>query len=275
MISQAASPRSRSQRGAAKTADSCPSWASSSWTTSGSSEPGGWPASPSPLCALRIFMPLLRRLLTWSDYVRCRTVGPALAARSLASSRILLFALVAAASPSPCSATAAVLTSRRGRTNGTVYLVGFLLGQSIAFVVALLIGSAATTNRDGNEELAAALELAFGVALLAVAWPWRHASADPNAAGQAGEGPARPAARASPEHRVLGGPAARRRRRQAAHHHGRRGRDRRIGAWRRSRRHSVASSTSSSRASSSGFRSPFTWSPATMRTDGSKRPRAG
>ena len=32
-------------------------------------------------------------------------------------------------------ATVAVLTSRRGG-NGTVYLVGFLLGQSIAFVVA-------------------------------------------------------------------------------------------------------------------------------------------
>ena len=99
------------------------------------------------------------------------------------ASRILLFALIAAASPVALLATAAVLTSRRGRTNGTVYLVGFLLGQSIAFVVALLIGSAATANRDGNEELAAALELAFGVALLAFAWPRRHATADPDAAG--------------------------------------------------------------------------------------------
>ncbi len=59
---------------------------------------------------------------------------------------------------------------------------------------------------------------------------------------EAGEGHARPAARASPEHRVRGGPAARRRRREAAHHHGRRGRDRRHrrpGC--RSRRHSSAS----------------------------------
>ena len=76
-----------------------------------------------------------------------------------------------------------MLTSRRGRTNGSVYLVGFLLGQSIAFVVALLIGSAATTNRDGNEELAAALELAFGVGLLVLAWPQRHAGAEPDPAG--------------------------------------------------------------------------------------------
>ena len=99
------------------------------------------------------------------------------------ASRILLFALVAAASPVTLLATAAVLTSRRGRTNGTVYLVGFLLGQSIAFVVALLIGSAATTNRDGNIELAAVLELAFGLALLLVAWPRRRAEAGPDAAG--------------------------------------------------------------------------------------------
>ena len=103
------------------------------------------------------------------------------------ASRILVFALVAAASPVALLATGAVLTSRRGRTNGTVYLVGFLLGQSIAFLVAFLIGSAATTNRDGNEELAAALELAFGVGLLALAWPRRHARRRARcAAGRAG-----------------------------------------------------------------------------------------
>ena len=99
------------------------------------------------------------------------------------ASRVLVFALVAAASPVALLATAAVLTSRRGRTNGSLYMVGFLLGQSIAFVVALLIGSAATTNPDGNEELAAALELAFGVGLLVLAWPQRHPRAEPDPAG--------------------------------------------------------------------------------------------
>lgn len=99
------------------------------------------------------------------------------------ASRILLFALIAAASPVVLLATVAVLTSRRGRANGTVYLVGFLLGQSIAFVVALLIGSAATTDRQGNEELAAALELAFGVGLLVLAWPQRHAKPESDGAG--------------------------------------------------------------------------------------------
>ena len=100
------------------------------------------------------------------------------------ASRVLVFALVAAASPVALLATAAVLTSRRGRTNGSLYMVGFLLGQSIAFVVALLIGSAATTTPDGNEELAAALELAFGVGLLVLAWPQRHARAEPDPAGR-------------------------------------------------------------------------------------------
>ena len=99
------------------------------------------------------------------------------------ASRILVFALVAAASPVALLATAAVLTSRRGRTNGSLYMVGFLLGQTIAFAVALLIGSAATTNPDGNQELAAALELAFGVGLLVLAWPQRHAQAEPDPAG--------------------------------------------------------------------------------------------
>jgi hypothetical protein len=99
------------------------------------------------------------------------------------ASRILLFALVAAASPVALLATVAVLTSRWGRTNGTLYLVGFLAGQSIAFVVALLIGSAATTDRDGNEELAAALELAFGVGLLVLAWPQRRRAETPASGG--------------------------------------------------------------------------------------------
>ena len=43
------------------------------------------------------------------------------------ASRILLFAVIAAASPVALLATTAVLTSRRGRTNGTVYLVGFFV----------------------------------------------------------------------------------------------------------------------------------------------------
>lgn len=90
------------------------------------------------------------------------------------TSRILLFALVAGVSPIAIVATLAVLTSRRGRTNGIVFVAGFMLGQTAAFLAAYLVGSAATTDREENVQLAAALELAFGAALLAVAWPQRR-----------------------------------------------------------------------------------------------------
>lgn len=99
------------------------------------------------------------------------------------SSRILLFALVAGLSPIAIVTTLAVLTSRRGRTNGAAYLVGFMLGQTAAFVAAYLLGSAATTDREENEHVAAALELAFGVALLTIAWPSRKRSLPGHAAG--------------------------------------------------------------------------------------------
>ena len=87
--------------------------------------------------------------------------------------RVLLFALVAGMSPIAIVSTLAVLTSRRGRTNGLAFVTGFMLAQSAIFLAAFFVGSAATTDREGNEHLAAALELAFGVALLALAWPQR------------------------------------------------------------------------------------------------------
>jgi Sap, sulfolipid-1-addressing protein len=91
--------------------------------------------------------------------------------------RILVFALVAAASPVAIVATLAVLTSRRGRTNGIVFAAGFLLGQSAAFLAAFLAGSAATTGHEGNDQAGAVLELVFGLALLAIAWPQRRRGA--------------------------------------------------------------------------------------------------
>jgi hypothetical protein len=91
------------------------------------------------------------------------------------ASRILLFAIVAAASPVALLATVAVLTSRRGRVNGAGYVTGFVLGQSVAFLAAFLVGSAATTDQPGgHEELGAGMELAFGLALLVLAWPQRR-----------------------------------------------------------------------------------------------------
>ena len=90
------------------------------------------------------------------------------------TARILLFALVAGASPIAIVATLAVLSSRRGRTNGLALLVGFVLGQSAGFLAAFLVGSAAHTSLDVEGQAAAALELAFGLALLVIAWPERR-----------------------------------------------------------------------------------------------------
>ncbi len=97
--------------------------------------------------------------------------------------RILLFALVAGASPIAIVSTLAVLSSRRGRTNGIAFVTGFMLGQTAAFLAAYFVGSAATTDRDPNEHAAAALELAFGLVLLALAWPARRRQGSDAAAG--------------------------------------------------------------------------------------------
>jgi hypothetical protein len=99
--------------------------------------------------------------------------------------RILLFALIAGASPIAIVATLAVLTSRRGRTNGIAFGVGFLLGQSAAFLAAFLLGNAATTDQEANEHVAAGMELAFGLALLAFAWPQRRRTGGERGASRA------------------------------------------------------------------------------------------
>jgi MFS family permease len=102
------------------------------------------------------------------------------------ASRIVLFALVAGASPIAIVATLAVLTSRRGRANGIAFLAGFMLGQSVAFLAAYFVGTAATTDQEANEHVAAGMELAFGLALLVLAWPQR-----PRDGPEAGAGPSR------------------------------------------------------------------------------------
>jgi MFS family permease len=100
------------------------------------------------------------------------------------SGRILVFGLVAGLSPIAVVSTLAVLTSARGRANGLAFGAGFMLGQSAAFAAAYLIGTASTTNTDGNEHVAAGLELAFGILLLAIAWPQRRRPEDPAVVGR-------------------------------------------------------------------------------------------
>ncbi len=99
--------------------------------------------------------------------------------------RILLYALVAGLSPLALLATLAVLGSGRGRANGSAFGVGFLISQSAVLLIAILVGSAATPNRErGHETFAALLELALGLALLAFAWRGRRPRAPRQRSGE-------------------------------------------------------------------------------------------
>jgi hypothetical protein len=85
--------------------------------------------------------------------------------------RVLLLAVLAGASPMAMVATIAVLTTQRGRTNALAYGIGFLLGQVVAFAVALAVGTAASELSLPSS--AATVELLLGLALLAAAWAQR------------------------------------------------------------------------------------------------------
>ena len=82
--------------------------------------------------------------------------------------QILLYGLLAAASPTALLATLVILGSGRGRVNGVAFMAGFLLGQSIAFLVVFFVGSAFSEGEHGTAT--AYLELATGVVLLGIAW---------------------------------------------------------------------------------------------------------
>jgi len=70
------------------------------------------------------------------------------------TTQIVLYALIAGLSPLALLATLAVLGSGRGRLNGSLFAVGFLLTQSAVLLVAFLLGATATPDRDhGHERL--------------------------------------------------------------------------------------------------------------------------
>jgi cytochrome c biogenesis protein CcdA len=87
---------------------------------------------------------------------------------------VLLYGLVAAASPLALASTLMVLRSGRGRLNGSAFLIGFVLGQAVTCLVAVAIGALVTPeHRKGHDTIAAVLALALGALLLAAAWRLR------------------------------------------------------------------------------------------------------
>jgi Sap, sulfolipid-1-addressing protein len=93
---------------------------------------------------------------------------------------VVLYGLVAAISPTVLLATLVVLGSGRGRLNGIVFLAAFVAGQTLAFLLALLLGSAFTPGEELAGTLTATLQVLAGVALVAISWRRR---AGPDAAG--------------------------------------------------------------------------------------------
>ncbi len=85
------------------------------------------------------------------------------------TARILIYGLVAAASPTVLLATLVVLGSGRGRLNGVVFLAAFVVGQSLAYLVVFVLGSTFSTGDDTPSRVVSVLELLAGIALIAVA----------------------------------------------------------------------------------------------------------
>jgi hypothetical protein len=96
-----------------------------------------------------------------------------------------VYGLVAAASPVVFLAALGVLGSGRGRVNGTVFLVAFVAGQSLAVALAVALGTAANLDQRGSSDALAAVEIVLGAALIAFGWPG-HRSTPPAATGRGG-----------------------------------------------------------------------------------------
>jgi len=81
--------------------------------------------------------------------------------------QVIVYGLIAALSPVALLATLAVLATDRARANGTTFGIGFLLGQTLALVVTLLLGSITIGDR-GDSTVLASFELGAGVLLIAI-----------------------------------------------------------------------------------------------------------
>ena len=96
-------------------------------------------------------------------------------ARVLEIAETFLYGLVAAASLTTVLATLAVLASGRGRVNGLVFAIAFVLGQTVSVIVALLLGHAASSTGP-DRHVGPAILIALGVLVMAFALRLRNRS---------------------------------------------------------------------------------------------------
>jgi threonine/homoserine/homoserine lactone efflux protein len=83
------------------------------------------------------------------------------------TARVVVYGLLATASPITLLATLVVLGSGRGRANGAAFASAFVGGQVIAFLIAFFVGSA--LSEGGHHTAAAYLEVGAGAVLLVIA----------------------------------------------------------------------------------------------------------
>jgi hypothetical protein len=100
------------------------------------------------------------------------------------TARIVIYGLIAAASPTTVLAVLVVLLSGRGRANGIAFAAGFLFGAVAAFLTAFAVGSTISDQHHGS--IRSYVELALGLALIAVAWRARRPREPTEAGGRAG-----------------------------------------------------------------------------------------
>ena len=79
---------------------------------------------------------------------------------------VVLYAIVAAASPLVLTATFVVIRSARPRTNGIAFLLGFMFGTTLACILGLIVGQAAVDALNSHDTVEDLLTLALGLVLL-------------------------------------------------------------------------------------------------------------
>jgi Sap-like sulfolipid-1-addressing protein len=82
-----------------------------------------------------------------------------------ATGQVIVYGVIAALSPVALLTTVAVLGTNRARANGVAYGIGFLLGQTLALLVVVLVGSITIRDR-GDDVVSASFELGVGVLLI-------------------------------------------------------------------------------------------------------------
>jgi Sap, sulfolipid-1-addressing protein len=89
--------------------------------------------------------------------------------------QVLLYALVAGASPLALASTLVLLHGTRARWRSSAFAVGVVLGQAAVCGLAFAVGAASVPgSQSGRDNSRAALELVIGVALLAGSWYARY-----------------------------------------------------------------------------------------------------